>query len=115
VSSTSSTANAAAQAVIVTQQDPDGALTLHYRTPTPALLRVAIPAYPGWRATLASGQELQTMTADAAFLGIPVPAGEGDLHVQYQPTSFRPAASLSLLALLAALAAVMRPTWTRQN
>jgi hypothetical protein len=108
-----STASSATRAATVTHENLDS-LTIHYQTATPALLRVAIPAYPGWHATVvASGEELQPLTADAAFMGIVVPAGEADLHLQYQPTTFRLAAIVSALALLAALAAAVRPTSTR--
>ena len=51
------------------------AVTLRYASVTPNLLRVAIPIYPGWQATLGDGQELSLVTVDAAFIGVLVPAG----------------------------------------
>jgi hypothetical protein len=81
----------------------DAGLTLHYAARTPSLLRVAIPYYPGWHASL-DGEELTLMTVDAAFLGIVVPAGEGTVQLEYTPRLFPLGALVSVLALLGAAA-----------
>jgi hypothetical protein len=80
-------------------------LTIHVRTSSANLLRVAIPAFPGWRATL-NGAELTVLRVDAAFQGIVVPAGEGDIHLDYAPRLFWIGALVSGLALLACAAAL---------
>jgi hypothetical protein len=80
----------------------DDAMRIRYSSPTPNLLRVGIPRYPGWRATL-NGSELPTLTVDYALLGVLVPPGEGEVHLHYVPRFFWPAAAMSTVALLAAL------------
>jgi Bacterial membrane protein YfhO len=94
--------------VNVVVREPE-ALTLHYASATPNLLRVAIPIYPGWQATLGDGQELSLVTLDAAFIGVLVPAGQGDIRLAYTPRWFWPGALLSGLALLAASTALAWP------
>jgi hypothetical protein len=86
----------------------DDYLTVHYRSATPNLLRVAIPRFPGWHATL-NGAELQVVAVDYALLGVVVPAGEGDVRIQYAPRFFWPGAIISAAALLAALGALVMP------
>jgi hypothetical protein len=89
-----------AAAVTVVARDEDG-LTLRYTSATPDVLRVAIPAYPGWNASL-DGRELTLLTLDVAFIGIEVPPGQGDVHLWYAPSVFWVGALLSLVALLSA-------------
>jgi hypothetical protein len=80
-------------------------LTLHYRTATQSLLRLAMPTYSGWHARLA-GRELTTLTVDRAFIGALVPSGEGDITVSYEPRWFWPGLAISSLALTACLIAL---------
>jgi membrane protein YfhO len=97
---------------LVAQFDPSAAiqveaqgfdwLTFRYRTATPNLVRVAIAYYPGWTATM-RGAGLPLFRADRAFIGVLVPAGEGEVRMSYTPRLFWPGAALSALALLAAL------------
>jgi hypothetical protein len=84
----------------------DDHLTVRYRTASPGMLRVAIPSYPGWHATL-DGVELTTLTVDRALLGVLVPAGEGILQLSYAPRYFWLGAAISTLALVAAIAALV--------
>jgi hypothetical protein len=85
--------------VTVSDRGEDRA-TLHYRSASPNLLRIAIPSYPGWRATL-DGVDLPTLSVDGALLGVVVPAGEGDLRLWYSPRLFWPGVATSGLALAA--------------
>jgi hypothetical protein len=87
-------------AVTVIERDNDG-LTLRYTSATPNLLRVAIPIYPGWHASL-DGRQLTLLTVDGAFTGVLVPAGEGDVQLAYTPRLVWAGAIVSLVALLAA-------------
>jgi hypothetical protein len=80
-------------------------LTIHYRSATQGLLRVAVAAYPGWHAAL-NGRELPLLTVDRAFLGVITPSGEGDLQLWYAPRLFLPGLVISLLALVVALVAL---------
>ncbi len=77
-------------------------LVLHYRSPTPNLLRMALPIYPGWHAEHDS-QELTTLPVDHAFIGVVVPAGEGDIRLWYAPRYFWLGAAASIVAFIAVL------------
>jgi hypothetical protein len=76
-------------------------LDLHYVSRTTNLLRIAIPLYPGWEATLSlNGAALPALRVDAAFIGVLVPPGEGDVHLSYTPRFFWLSALISALAML---------------
>jgi hypothetical protein len=77
-------------------------LVLHYDSATPNLVRTAVPAYPGWHATL-DGAELPLVHVDHAFTGIVVPSGAGDVRLSYAPRVFWLGAVISVVALLALL------------
>jgi hypothetical protein len=90
-------------------------IVVHYVSATPNLLRVAIPAYPGWQATL-NGAELPIVRADVAFMGVVVPPGEGDVRLSYSPRVFALGASVSALAILALLGVFcLRPRGGRRR
>jgi hypothetical protein len=78
----------------------EATLRLRYASATPNLLRVAIPSYPGWHATL-DDRDLTLVTVDAAFTGVEVPAGEGEVLLTYTSRLFVPGALLTALALVA--------------
>jgi hypothetical protein len=94
----------------VTAQDPSGSADvreftpghyrIHYKCATPSLLRVGNAYFPGWTAK-SGGQNLQVLPVDLALMGVAVPAGEGDLVLDYHSTYFVAAASVTLVALLA--------------
>jgi len=85
----------------------DDHLTIHVHTASVGLLRVAIPAFPGWHASL-GGVELTTLSVDTAFQGVLVPAGEGDIRLEYASRWFWIGALISGLALLSCAAALVR-------
>lgn len=92
----------------VTAQDPNAAADvreftpghykIHFHCATPSLLRVGNAYFPGWAAELGS-QQLPVIPVDHALIGVLVPAGEGDLRLDYHSTYFLPAASVSLVSL----------------
>jgi hypothetical protein len=84
--------------VTVEHRGLDG-VDLHYTANTTNLLRVALPMYPGWQATL-DDTPLAVARVDGAFMGVIVPPGEGDVQLRYVPRLFWPGAIVSLLALL---------------
>jgi hypothetical protein len=92
--------------VTVVSEAEDG-VTLRYTSATPNLLRVAIPIYPGWSATL-DGHDLQLVTVDETFIGVVVPSGSGEVQLLYRPNWFWAGATLSAVALLAAAAVFLR-------
>jgi hypothetical protein len=106
------TTDPSATASVLDRGDPMAArLTIHYRSASPGVLRIAIPAYPGWHASL-NGVDLPTLTVDFALLGVVVPAGEADVQLWYAPRYFLPAAVLSTLTLIATviiLILILRP------
>jgi hypothetical protein len=89
-------------------------LIIHYRAGSRGLLRVAIPSYPGWHASL-NGVDLPTLTVDYALLGVVVPAGKGDIRMWYTSRYFWPGAIVSALALGASLAAVALSSTRRRR
>jgi hypothetical protein len=91
-------------ATVQVTERADDHLALHYRSSTPNLVRLALPMYPGWRATREGNQDLPIVTVDHALIGIVVPPGEGDVRVWYAPRYFWPAAAISALAVLLTLA-----------
>ena len=98
-------ADLAATAAVVERGDDH--LTIHVRSASANLLRVAIPAFPGWHAWL-NGVELNILSADVAFQAIALPAGEGDLRLEYTPRYFWIGALVSGLAWLTCLAVLAR-------
>ena len=79
---------------------------MHYRATRPALLRVSIPYFPGWQATI-DGVSCPILRVDYAFMGLIVPPGEKDLRLFYRSNYFALGASLSAAALLGALAVLL--------
>ncbi|MBV9133250.1 MAG: YfhO family protein [Chloroflexi bacterium] len=79
-------------------------LTLRYTTRSQGLVRVAIPMYPGWEASLDDAQ-LPVLRADHAFIGIVVPPGTGEVRLTYTPRLSWLGALISGLMLLATVGA----------
>jgi hypothetical protein len=96
-------------AINVAAQDPNGVADvreftpghyrIHYKCATSSLVRVSNAYFPGWTAR-AGKQDLPVLPVDLALMGVVVPAGEGDLVLDYHSTYFLAAAFTSLLSLL---------------
>jgi uncharacterized membrane protein YfhO len=71
-------------------------------------MRIAIPWFPGWHAATPDGIELPVVAVDGAFIGVIVPAGQGELRLSYTSRWFVPGAVISGLAFAAAIAALVR-------
>ena len=76
-----------------------GHYRIHYQCATTSLLRVGNAYFPGWTARM-SDKDLPVLPVDHALMGIVVPAGHGDLVLDYHSTYFVPAAFTSLVSLL---------------
>jgi hypothetical protein len=90
----------------VTSHD-SGSYTIRYNSPSESLLRVAVPYYPGWKASLASGESCPIVPVDHALMGVIVPAGEHELRLVFHSNWFATGAVLSLIFFLAALASAV--------
>jgi len=93
-------ANPNAQIGIVSSSE--SGYMLRYDLAADSLLRMSVPYFPGWTAQ-ADGQELRIVRVDHAFIGIVVPAGQGELTLEYRSKYFAWGAAISLLTLLTAL------------
>jgi hypothetical protein len=74
-------------------------LSYDVTSPSPALLILSEPHYPGWRATI-DGQSVPIVRADYVLRAVPVPAGEHRVELTFRPLSFRLGAVISSLAVL---------------
>jgi hypothetical protein len=103
------------------EQKAPGVVTVQVASPTPGLLIVSENWLPGWRVVAtqwpvdAPAPLEEPLRANLTLLGLPVPAGEVQVELRYQPDSVRfglvtGAASAGLL-LVAALVAARR--WRR--
>ena len=95
------------------RQYAPGHYTIHYKCATASLLRISNSYFPGWRA-VASGRRLKVGPVDHALLGIVVPAGEGDLDLDYRSTYFPAGVALSLCALSLCAALLLLEKQRRQ-
>ncbi len=73
--------------------------TLHVTTPTPALLILSEPYYPGWQA-IVDGQPAALLRADYILRAVPVPAGEHTVELTFRPLTFIIGAVISVVAVL---------------
>jgi hypothetical protein len=100
------------------QNEPDPQATVtseagdrfQYRTSKPDLLKISIPYFPGWTASIA-GRQYEILRVDHALMGVVVPAGQNELALHYHSNRFAIAAAVStitLVLLLLALAFVRR-------
>ncbi len=99
------------QGVHVAAQDANGIADLreftpghyriHYRCATPSVLRIGNAYFGGWTAKGPGGNDLPVLPVDHALIGIVVPAGQGDLVLDFHSTYFWPAAWVTLGSLFA--------------
>jgi hypothetical protein len=95
--------------VRIAEQDPSanarvveyapGHYKIHYHSASPAALRIASAYFDGWNA-IDHGRKLQVFPIDHALLGVVVPAGEGDVSVDYSSKEFGTGMVISTLALV---------------
>ncbi len=83
---------------IVTEFTP-GHYRIHYKCATSSLIRIGNAYFDGWTAQV-RGADLKVVPVDHALMGVVVPAGEGDVTLDYHSTWFRTGALVSVLALL---------------
>ena len=108
----------------VSEGDRPGGVEVLAETSTSVRLRVTRPTagwlvalqtrYPGWTATV-DGRSVDIATANGAFLGVPVPAGESEVVLRFRPASVRVGFAVTLVALVGLVACLVlavrrRPT-----
>ena len=76
-----------------------GEYRVAYQAARPALLRIAVPYFPGWRAEV-EGRSVPVLPVDLALSGVVVPAGSHELLFRYQSTWFRTGALISAISWL---------------
>ena len=91
------------------EQDPDAVATvvkneeaglrIRYQSSSEALLRIAVPYFPGWRAGV-NGSERRVLPVDHAFIGVVVPAGDHELDLRFHSNYFGLGAAITAATLL---------------
>jgi hypothetical protein len=74
------------------------------------LIATSIVSYPGWRSNVG-----RVVTVDGLFVGVIVPPGTRDVVLRYAPASFRIGVAVSILTLLALVAASLRTSPLRPD
>ena len=92
-------------------------ITIQVNSSAPGILSVAMPYYPGWEASL-NGASVPILKAYTALMAIPIPAGESQITVQYNSSTYRIGGWVSVIAWLtlglgAAIPALKRLRRTR--
>jgi hypothetical protein len=97
----------AKEAAVRLVSSESGRIELDASAPAPAVLVLFISFERGWRAWI-DGSETPVYRADAAFLGIPVPAGRHRVRFEYRPRGLREGLALGAAGLLGLLLAAVK-------
>jgi uncharacterized membrane protein YfhO len=81
-------------------------VVLDVESPQPAFLVTSEAHYPGWRAFL-DGVETPIAMTNAAFRGLPVPAGRHRVEMRFEPAILARSAAVSIAGLVLLAAAVL--------
>lgn len=82
------------------------ACRIHYRSGLQSLLRIGMPFFPGWRASV-DGRTYAVVPVDYALSGVIVPPGEHDVVLEFHTPGLWAGALLSALAALSCAAVVV--------
>lgn len=99
--------DAAATASITSHEEQS--LRVKYRAASPSLLRLSMPWFPGWRATI-DGRESPIVQVDHALMGIVVPAGAHEVQLSFHSTWFGLSLAITLAGLACALLLLKKGT-----
>jgi hypothetical protein len=94
--------------VTITHFTPEQ-ITLSANTSRQSILSLSLPYYPGWQANI-DGAATPILKAYGAFSALVIPPGSHTIVLTYDPPSFRLGAWISLLTLIALIAATIRFT-----
>jgi hypothetical protein len=73
-------------------------LSFHASTNGPAVLVVSQTFYPGWKAMI-DGVTTEVFPVNLTLTGVPLRAGAHDVHLVFDPMSFKAGAALTLLSI----------------
>jgi hypothetical protein len=82
-------------------------LELEVSNGSPAFLVTSEAHYPGWRCSV-DGKDQPLLVTNAAFRGLPVPAGRHRIAMEYAPRAFWYGSAISLLACGLLIAAIRK-------
>jgi hypothetical protein len=74
-------------------------INYHVATPSPALLILSEPYYPGWQA-MVDGRPAPLLRADYILRAVPISAGEHTVELTFRPLSFTAGAVMSALTIV---------------
>jgi uncharacterized membrane protein YfhO len=86
-----------------------GSIRLHTSAASNALLVLSETYYPGWTARLDGQAGPPVLRGDVLFRVVPVPAGEHDIELRFEPASLSLGLGVSGAALLLMLGALVVP------
>ena len=91
-------ASPGAPATVTILPSTDTGFRMRVQARHPALIASSIAYYPGWRVTL-NGRALEPIEVNGPFLGFTVPAGDGEVRLDYAPGSFYGGLAASLITI----------------
>jgi hypothetical protein len=91
----------------------DDRYRIRYSAAAESLLRIAVPFFPGWSATV-DGQSTPVLAVDYALSGVVVPAGNHELEFRYRSRWFRCGAVLSALTIVLCLGLILSSAFARR-
>jgi uncharacterized membrane protein YfhO len=71
---------------------------MHTSTDGDAWLVLSDTYYPGWKAFV-DGQQTPLLRGDVLFRAVPIPAGEHDVQLHFEPASVKVGLAISLVVL----------------
>jgi len=95
----------AAEGIVKAVDTGNSRLILEVESPQPAFLVSSEVHYPGWRAFV-DGVEKPIVMTNAAFRGLPVPAGRHRIEMRFEPAILGRSALVSLAALVLLIVAL---------
>jgi hypothetical protein len=102
------------QATVSVQPDGEQTYRIRYHTAVASLLKVSVPYFPGWRATV-DGRRLNLLRVDHALIGVEAPPGDKELLLQFCPQWFGVGALLSGVTLVLSIGVCVWPKLRRSK
>ncbi len=87
---------------------------IKYSAASNSLLRIAVPYYPGWAATV-DGEETSTVPVDEALIGVFVPPGDHEVTLEFHTQWFLLGLSLSVAGVIAVVLSLILASDSSSN